>query len=164
MKKLATYSVLGLAILGGSIFAVSKVNAQEAGFGFSDELREEHMAEREAERQEIIDSAIEDGVFTDRQVEILEAMEEVRPVGGRGLHGAGRDLSEEEREALREEMRAEREGSMLEEINGVISGDEVTEDELQELRDLREDLGLLGNQNRRGGGMGGQGTGECPNL
>ena len=164
MKKLATYSVLGLAILAGSVFAVSKVNAQEAGFGFSDEVREEHMAEREAERQEIIDSAIEDGVFTDRQVEILDAMEEVRPVGGRGLQGAGRDLSDEEREALREEMRAEREGSMLDEINGVISGDEVTEEELQELRDLREDLGLLGNQNRRGGGMGGQGTGECPNL
>jgi predicted ArsR family transcriptional regulator len=91
-------------------------------------------------------------------------MEEVRPVGGRGLQGAGRDLSEEEREALREEMRAQREGSMLDEINEVISGDEVTEEELQELRDLREDLGLLGNQNRRGGGVGGQGTGECPNL
>lgn len=164
MKKLATYSVLGLAILGGSIFAVSKVNAQEAALGFSDEVREEHMAEREAEKQEIIDAAIEDGVFTDRQVEILEAMEQVRPVGGRGLHGAGKDLSEEEREALREEMRAQREGSMLDEINGVISGEEVTEEELQELRDLREDLGLLGNQNRRGGGMGSQGTGECPNL
>jgi uncharacterized membrane protein len=164
MKKLATYSVLGLAILGGSIFAVSKVSAQEAALGLSDEVREEHMAERTAERQEIIDSAIEDDVFTDRQVEILEAMEEVRPVGGRGLQGAGRDLSEEEREALREEMRAQREGSMLDEINEVISGDEVTEEELQELRDLREDLGLLGNQNRRGGGMGGQGTGECPNL
>jgi uncharacterized membrane protein len=164
MKKLATYSVLGLAILGGSIFAVSKVSAQEAALGLSDEVREEHMAERTAERQEIIDSAIEDDVFTDRQVEILEAMEEVRPVGGRGLQGAGRDLSEEEREALREEMRAQREGSMLDEINEVISGDEVTEEELQELRDLREDLGLLGNQNRRGGGVGGQGTGECPNL
>lgn len=164
MKKLATYSVLGLAILGGSIFAVSKVNAQEAALGFSDEVREEHMAEREAEKQGIIDAAIEDGVLTDRQVEILEAMEQVRPVGGRGLHGAGKDLSEEEREALREEMRAQREGSMLDEINEVISGDEVTEEELQELRDLREDLGLLGNQNRRGGGMGGQGTGECPNL
>jgi uncharacterized membrane protein len=155
MKKLATYSVLGLAILGGSIFAVSKVSAQEAALGLSDEVREEHMAERTAERQEIIDSAIDAGEFTDRQVEILEAMEEVRPVGGRGLQGAGRDLSEEEREALREEMRAQREGSMLDEINEVISGNEVTEEELQELRDLREDLGLLGNQNRRGGGIGG---------
>ncbi len=153
MKKLATYSVLGLAILGGSIFAVSKVNAQGAALGFSDEVREEHMAERMTEKQEIIDTAIEADAFTDRQVEILEAMEQVRPVGGRGFHGAGRDLSEEERE-----------GSMLDEINEVISGDEVTEEELQELRDLREDLGLLGNQNRRGGGMGGQGTGECPNL
>ena len=164
MKKLATYSVLGLAILGGSIFAVSKVNAQDIALGFSDEVREEHIAERMAEKQETIDAAIEDGVFDERQIEILEAMEEVRPAGGRGLHGAGRDLSEEEREALREEMRAQREGSMLDEINGEISGDEVTEEELQELRDLREDLGLLGNQNRRGGGMGGQGTGECPNL
>lgn len=164
MKKLATYSVLGLAVLVGSIFAVSKVNAQETALGFSDEVREEHMAERMAEKQEIIDAAIDAGEFTDRQVEILEAMEEVRPVGGRGLQGAGRDLSEEEREALREEMRAQREGTMLDEINEVISGDEVTEEELQELRDLREDLGLLGNQNRRAGGMGGQGTGECPNL
>lgn len=164
MKKLATYSVLGLAVLVGSIFAVSKVNAQETALGFSDEVREEHMAERMAVKQEIIDAAIEAGEFTDRQIEILEAMKEVRPVGGRGLQGAGRNLSEEEREALREEMRARREGSMLDEINEVISGAEVTEEELQELRDLREDLGLLGNQNRRGGGMGGQGTGECPNL
>ncbi len=164
MKKLATYSVLGLAILGTSIFAVSKVSAQEAAFGSSEEVREEHMAERTAERQEIIDAAIEEGALTDRQVEILKAMEEVRAVGARGLKGAGRDLSAEEREALREEMRAQREGSMLDAINEVISGDDVTEEELQELRDLREELGLLGNQNRRGGGMGGQGTGECPNL
>ena len=164
MKKLATYSVLGLAILGGSIFAVSKVNAQGVALGFSEEVREEHMAERMAEKQEIIDTAIEEGVFTERQIEILKAMEEVRPVGGRGLRGAGKDLSEEEREALREEMRARREGSMLDAINRVISGDEVTEEELQELRDLREELGLLGSQNRNGGGMGGQGTGECPNL
>jgi len=164
MKKLATYSVLGLAILGTSIFAVSKVSAQEAALGSSEEVREERIAERTAERQEIIDAAIEEGVLTDRQVEILKAMEEVRSAGARGLKGAGRDLSEEEREALREEMRAQREGSMLDAINEVISGDDVTEEELQELRDLREELGLLGNQNRRGGGMGGQGTGECPNL
>jgi hypothetical protein len=122
------------------------------------------MAERMAEKQEIIDAAIDAGEFTDRQVEILEAMEEVRPVGGRGLQGAGRDLSEEEREALREEMRARREEFVLDAINKVISGDEVTEEELQELRDLKEELGLLGYQNRNGGGMGGQGTGECPNL
>ena len=164
MKKLATYSVLGLAILGGSIFAVSKVNAQGIALGFSEEVREEHMADRMAEKQEIIDTAIEEGVFTERQIEILKAMEEVRPFGGRGLQGAGRDLSEEEREALREEMRARREEFVLDAINKVISGDEVTEEELQELRDLREELGLLGYQNRNGGGMGGQGTGECPNL
>jgi len=77
MKKLATYSVLGLAILGTSIFAVSEVNAQQAGLGLSDEVREERIAERTAERQEIIDAAIEEGVLTDRQVEVEDGAYDV---------------------------------------------------------------------------------------
>ena len=65
------------------------------------------------------------------------------------MFGAGRDLTPEEREILRESIREEKEQSMLEALNEL--GLDVTHEELQELRELRMELGLMGNQHRRGG-------------
>ena len=158
MKRVVIYSTLATVLMLSGVYAVSNVYAQEEKV--SDEVREEHRAEREAERVEIVAQAVVDGKLTERQEEILNAMAELRPVGGRGMFGAGRDLSEEEREALREQVRAEREGSMLDALNE--KGLNVTQEELEELRELRKELGLMGNQHRRGGG-GGRGSGECPN-
>ena len=162
MKKVIIYSTLGAVLVLTGSYAVSNVYAQEFGLGnVSEEVREEHIAEREAERAEIVAQAVEEGALTDRQAEILAAMSELRPAGGRGMFGAGHDLTEEEREALREEMRAQRDGSMLEDLNEL--GLNVTEEELLELKEVSEELGLMGNQHRRNG-TGGMGTGECPNL
>ena len=162
MKKVIIYSTLGAVLVLTGTYAVSNVYAQEAGLGnVSEEVRQEHIAEREEERAEIVAQAVEDGSLTDRQAEILAAMAQLRPAGGRGMFGAGKDLTEEQREALREERRAQRDGTMVEELNEL--GLDVTEEELQELREVREELGLMGNQHRRNG-TGGMGSGECPNL
>ncbi len=157
MKRAVIYSALGLAIVVGGLYAVSNVYAEELGFrgNVSEEVRQEHIAQRTAERAGAVIEAMEDGDLTQRQVEILNAMEDLRPMGGRGMFGAGRDLTVEEREALREEIRVEREGSMLAALNE--SGLQVTQEELEELREVREELGLMGNQSRRG--RNGQGKG-----
>lgn len=162
MKKVVIYSTLGAVLLLTGTYAVSNVYAQESRLGnVSEEVRQEHIIERQEERAEVVAQAVEEGSLTDRQAEILAAMAGLRPVGGRGMFGAGKDLTQEEREVLREERRAQRDGSMLEELNEL--GLNVTEEELQELKEAREELGLMGNQHRRGG-RGGMGNGECPNL
>ena len=165
MKKLTIYATLGLVLVIGSVYAASTVSAEGFGYGgnVSDETREEHMAERTAERAEAVLQAIEEEKVTERQAEILNAMEEIRLEGGIGMFGAGKELTAQEREALRAERRATQEGSMLEALNEVLENP-VTEEELQELREKREELGLMGNQSRKGRGMDGQGTGECANL
>lgn len=162
MRKVFIYSTLGTVLVLSGTYAVSNAYAEDAmpRGNVSEEVRIEHFEEREAERAEIVVEAVEDGTLTQRQAEILHAMAELRPVGGRGLFGAGRDLSEEEREALREEMREQRDQSMLDQLNE--AGLDVTEEELQELREVREELGLMGKQSRRGG-QGGMGSGECVN-
>ncbi len=151
MKKVAIYTALGLVIVIGGVYGVSNIYANEFGFkgNVPEEIRQEHIAERTAERSEAIVQAMEEGNITQRQLEILNAMEEVKPEGGRGMFGAGRDLTPEEREILRESIREEKAQSMLEALNEL--GLEVTHEELQELRDLRIELGLMGNQHRRGG-------------
>lgn len=162
MKKVIIYSTLGAVLILSGTYAVSNVYAQNPGSGnVSEEVRQEHIAEREVQRAEVVTQAVEDGSLTDRQAEILATMAELKPVGGRGMFGAGRELTQQEREALREEKRAQRDGSMLENLNEI--GLDVTEEELQELKEVREELGLMGGQHRRGGN-GGMGSGECPNL
>jgi hypothetical protein len=151
MKKVTMYTTLGLVLVIGGVYGVSNIYANEFGFkgNVPEEIRQEHIAERTAERAEAIVQATEGGDITPRQLEILNAMEELRPEGGRGMFGAGRDLTPEEREILRETMREEKEESMLEALNEL--GLDVTHEELEELRELRMELGLMGNQHRRGG-------------
>jgi hypothetical protein len=151
MKKVTIYTTLGLVIVVGGVYGVSNIYANEFGFkgNVPEEIRQEHIAERTAERAEAIVQATEDGDITQRQLEILNAMEEIKPEGAGGMFGAGRDLTPEEREILRESIREEREERLLEALNEL--GLEVTHEELEELRDLRTELGLMGNQHRRGG-------------
>jgi hypothetical protein len=151
MKKAIVYTTLGLVIVIGGVYGASNIYAQEFGFrgNVPEEVRQEHMAERTAARAEAIVQATEEGNITERQLEILNAMEDLRPEGGRGMFGAARDLTPEEREILRESMREEREQSMLDALNE--AGLDVTHEELEELRELRMELGLMGKQNRRGG-------------
>jgi hypothetical protein len=151
MKKVTIYTTLGLVIVIGGVYGVSNIYANEFGFkgNVPVEIRQEHIAQRTAERSEAVVQAMEEGNITPRQLEILNAMEELKPEGGRGMFGAGRDLTPEEREILRESIREEKEQSMLEVLNEL--GLDVTHEELQELRELRMDLGLMGNQHRRGG-------------
>ena len=146
MKKVNIYAALGLGVAIVGIYGMSSIYAQESGYrgNVSDEVRQEHMAQRAVERTEAIAQAMEEGQLTDRQLDILNAMEDIRPEGGRGMFGAGKDLTVEEREALR----SEREGTMLESLNE--SGLDVTHEELEELKELRLELGLMGNQHKRG--------------
>lgn len=150
MKKAIIYTTLGLVVMGGG-YGVSNIYAQELGFrgNVSEAVRQEHIAQRSVERSEAIIQAMDEGSITQRQLEILNAMEDSKPEGGRGLFGAGKDLTPEEREIFRESRREERGQSMLEALNE--QGVDVTHEELQELRELRTELGLMGSQHRRGG-------------
>ena len=152
MKRTTIYTTLGLVIVIGGVYGASSVYANQRGYkgDVPEEIRQEHIAERTAERSEVVVQAMEEGRITQRQLEILNAMEGLRLEGGRGMFGAGRDLTPEEIEELREDIRAEREQSMSEALNEL--GFNVTHEELQELRDLRIELGLMGNQHRRGRG------------
>lgn len=151
MKKTFIYSTIGLAVVIGGVFGATNIYANEFGFkrDVSEEVRIEHMAEKTAERAEAIVQAMEEGSITQRDLEILNAMEDLRPEERKGMFGAGRNLSTEEKEALREEVRGKREQSMLEALNEL--GLNLTLEELQELREKRMELGLIGNQHRRGG-------------
>lgn len=165
MKKVMTYSALGLVIAIGSLYAVSNVYAEELGFrgNVSEEVRQEHIAKRVAERSEAVVQAMEEERITERQAEILNAMEEVRVERGRGMFKTGKDLTVEEREAFRAQRREEAEGFMFESLNEKL-GDDVTKEELEVLKQVSEEIGIMGNQhNRRGGNGGARGTGECIN-
>jgi len=164
MKKVTIYATLGLVLVIGSVYAASAVSAEGLGYGgnVSDEVRVEHMAERAAERAEAVVQAMEEEKITERQAEILNAMEEIRVEQGRGMFGAGKELSAAEREALRNQRREEGQGLMMESLNEVLE-DDVTQEELEELRQVREEIGIMGNQNRRGGDAEARGTGECMN-
>ncbi len=106
-----------------------------------EEIREEHRTEIQAERSERIVQAIEDGDLTERQSEILNVLEDLRPMG-KGMFGASKGYSHEEREEMRKKMREEREISMLEMLNE--QGLNVTHEEMQELKELRIQLGIGG--------------------
>jgi 1,2-phenylacetyl-CoA epoxidase catalytic subunit len=106
-----------------------------------EEIREEHRNEIQAERSELILQAIEDGKLTEKQVEILDALEDLRPMG-KGMFGVSKGYSYEQREEMRNQMREERENSMLETLNE--QGLNVTHEEMQELKELRIELGIGG--------------------
>lgn len=172
MKRVVIYTTIGAVLIVLGVFTTSVVSAedsvntvrlpmaeelaekldldQEVVDAAMEEIHEERRTERRAERAESILKAIEDGKLTERQAQILDAMEDLRPEEGYGFQGQMRDLSEEERE----EMRAERQASMLEQLRKVLY---VTDEEMDELHELMQDLGI------NGGGMGRGGRGMHAN-
>lgn len=122
------------------------------------EIREEHQAERQAEREATIDEAVANGDLTERQAEILDALEAIHDELGNGNGNTSRgelreeleDMTAEEREAYLETRRAERQEETLAALNE--QGLSVTSEELDELHDVMSELGL-------GNGRGSMGEG-----
>ncbi len=139
--------------------------AEKLGIAESDvetavtDIRSENQVEREAEMQAKIDAAVADGTITSRQAEILEAMKTVRE--NLDIEKPDRsefeNLTQEERQALMEEHKAERDAEVLAALNE--AGLDVTQDELDELHTVMKEAGLggpRGGQGPRGGGFGGR--------
>ena len=104
------------------------------------EVRAENREEREAERAEVVSSALSDGDVTERQVEILDAMKENRPEPGEGRRNQGEEVGDHT--------------YMLDALNE--DGLGVSIEELEELHAVMEELGISngprgGHRGMRGG-------------
>lgn len=150
MKKTIVLATTGAMILGIGFLFPTFVSAQGNGEGFSyklsqklnlseddvntalQEVHEEQRVEREAEREILISQAVENGDLTERQQDILttmhSVMEESRPDSEDWEPGEGR----RNMGSLQE--------NMLESLND--AGLDVTQEELDELRDTMHDLGI----------------------
>ena len=157
MKKTVVLATTGAMILGIGLLFPSFASAEGNGEGFAyrlaqklnlsedevgtalQEVREEERVEREAAREQAVSEAVESGDLTAEQEEILDAMhsimEESRPDSEDWEPGEGR----RNMGSLQEDM--------LDSLNE--AGLDVTQEELDELRDTMQDLGIEG----FGGGM-----------
>jgi hypothetical protein len=133
------------------------VDADKVEIAF-DAVREEEHAKMEAEMDAKIAEAVKDGKLTERQAQILNAMqdirEEKRDSGDRPERiEFNEESSEDERKAQMEEVRAEHEQEMIDDLND--KGLNVTAEELDELHETMKDLELgVRKFVRRGPGMG----------
>ncbi len=139
MKKIVIYTTMGVALIVLGVYSVSSIYAEDNGGGqfhmpfitklaeklnmdeaelekVVEEVREAERAEMDAERSEKILQAMEDGKISERQAEILNAMEDLRPEKG-GPNGGMMELLKE---------------SVL----------DVTDEEIDELRDLCKELDI----------------------
>jgi hypothetical protein len=184
MKKLIIYTTVGTMLAISTVFVSNKAFAEDLSpaqdsfisrlaskLGLSDDdvvevvadVREEVQAEREAERAEAITEAMDSGVLTEKQAEILDAMEDIRGTTGRPDDWEEwHSYTPEQREALRDDRRELREQDILDALND--QGLSVSEDELDELHEvmLEEGIGMYGRRGEKGIGMGGmmmQGSG-----
>lgn len=176
-KKLTMLTIAGVTTLGLAVATPTIVSAQIADgdasefvqqlaekLGISedavqsavDEIKDERQAERQAERQEAIDAAVESGELSQEQADLIAALQEVRENIEKPENELTREemqaLTEEEREALREEMKAERQQVTIDAL--AEAGYTVTADQLEELREATEELGIGGGHKggRRGPG------------
>lgn len=180
---------MGVVIVASGVFVTNRVNAQDLvpanetfitrvaeKLGIAqdevvevvDDLREDMQAQRQAERVEAVTQAIEDEKLTERQAQILDAMEDIRPAGRPEDWETWHSYTPEQRESLRDDRREAREQEMLDALNA--QGLSVTEEEFTELHEimLEEGIGMYGRRGEKGlqmgGGMGrgmGRGDGEC---
>ncbi|MCA9383098.1 hypothetical protein KC909_01915 [Candidatus Dojkabacteria bacterium] len=184
----AAVGITGMGVIGLGVTAAqaqmnndSFVSSLASKLGVSEdqvqtaisETKDEMQAERQAEREQAISDAVDNGDLTDRQADILAALEEIH----QEKHDEMMDMTEEERQALREEKQAEFEDLTAEEreaqkdqmheerqaeILDALSekGLDVTADELDELHDAMESLGIHEGKGPGGkGGPGGMGMG-----
>jgi hypothetical protein len=175
MKKTTVIAVTGAMVLGVGLLFPTLVSAEDANgetfiqrfaarFNVSEdevegvvqEMREEHRTERQVEREGTVDQALEDGGLSERQGEILDAMHQVREE-----ERSSEDFVPGEGQKNRGTMQEGMFDALVE------SGFDVTEDELDDLRDTTRDLGLGGGGEglRMGGGEGmGGGKGMGRNI
>ncbi len=190
MKKLVIYTTIGTILFVSGIFVTSRVNAQELNFGNEtiitrmaqklgleseeivevvEDIRADMQAERQAQRAEAVTQAMEDGKLTDRQAQILDAMEDLEVTGRPDDWEEWHEYTHEQKEELREARREARQNQVREALY-TEQGLEVSQEEMDELHEimLEEGIGMYGRREERGlrmgGGMGrGMGNGECNN-
>ena len=133
--------------------------------------REEFRAERQAELEQQIADAVTSGGLTERQADIIAAMQEIREEKRNDLADLSAeerqalreerrsnfaDLSTDERDALKEELHSERQTEIIAAL--AEKGISVTAAELDELHETLEELGIRksGGHHQRGpkGGFG----------
>jgi hypothetical protein len=178
MKKLVIYTTIGTILVVSGVLVTSSVNAQELNVPSNpffqkvaerlgvdqtelvdviDEVREDMHAQREAERAETIATALDEGSLSEKQAEILNAIEDLN-LGGRPADiEEWREYTPEQKEALREAREETRHQAILDGLYD--AGLEVTQDELDELHTVMEDIGIGMYGMRSEGGMGGKGMG-----
>jgi hypothetical protein len=161
MKKIVIYTTIGTLLVVSGILFTTSINAQELDtssnpffqkiaeklgvdesefVGVVEEIRDEMKTEREAERAEIITKALEDGTLTEKQGEILNVLEDLKPSEKPEDIEEWKDYTQEQREALRESRQEARQSEVLNSLSE--AGLEVTQDEIDELHTIMEELDL----------------------
>ncbi|MDD3475149.1 MAG: hypothetical protein PHP08_04640 [Candidatus Dojkabacteria bacterium] len=174
MKKLVIYTTIGTILVVSGVLVTGKVNAQELRLGNDtftsklaeklgvddeevatviEDVREEMQAERQAERDEAIIEALDNGDLTEKQAEILNAMEDIDIDRGKPEDWEEwKDYTPEQREALRDARDEIRQQEIIDALYE--QGLEVTSDELDELKDVLQELGIgMYGYMGEGGGM-----------
>lgn len=161
MKKLIIYTTVGVIVVVSGVFVSNRVNAQELvptndtfisrvaqKLGIEqnevvevvEDLREDMQAQREAQRAEAITEAMENEKLTERQAEILNAMEDLKQTGRPDDWDQWHEYTPEQREQLREARREARETQMREALYE--QGLEVTKEEMDQLHKIMLEEGF----------------------
>jgi hypothetical protein len=176
MKKLIIYTTIGVVVIASGVFFTNQVSAQDLDpsndnfisrlaekLGIEkdevvevvEDLREELHTEREAQRAEAITQAMENGKLTERQAQILNAMEDLDITGRPDDWDKWHEYTPEQREQLKEARRETREIQVREALYD--QGLEVSQEEMDELHEimLEEGIGMYGKRGEKGLQMGG---------
>jgi hypothetical protein len=176
MKKLIIYTALGTILVTSGLFFANGVSAEELiesedsfisrlseklGLKESEvvdvieNVHEEIQTERQAERAEVIVKALDEGKLTEREAEILNAMENIRMERGRSEDiDDWREYTPEQREALRDARHEVRQQEMRDALYN--QGLQVDQDEMDKLHEkmLELGIGMYGKRGEKGLGMG----------
>ena len=174
MKKLIIYTTIGTILVVSGILVTSKVNAQELRLGndtftsklaekldldddevvvMIEDVREEMQAEREAEKDQAIIDALDNGDLTEKQSEILNVMEDIDIDKGRpDDFEEWKEYTPEQKEALRDARNETRQQDIIDALYE--QGLEVTQEEFDELKDAMQELGIGMYGYRGEGGIG----------
>jgi hypothetical protein len=165
--KVILASMLGVAVLGvGAIVPIAVFAQTQDSTGSSfvqrlanklgldqsvvetavDDVHEEIEAEMEAERAAAINQAVTDGKLTQRQADILNAVndaheglrDEVRPVD---IKENFEDMTQAEREAQMDTMKAEMDQKLLDAVNA--NGLNATTEEIQAAHEAAREAGVM---------------------
>ncbi|MFA7682991.1 MAG: hypothetical protein WCX94_02490, partial [Candidatus Dojkabacteria bacterium] len=156
MNKLTIYTTMGVVIVISGVFvSTNRVDARELAptnetfitrvaqkLGVAqnevvevvEDLREDMQAQREAQRVESITQAIENGKLTDRQAQILDAMEDLKITGRPDDWNEWHEYTPEQREQLRDARREAMETQKREALYE--QGLEVSQEEMDQLHEI----------------------------